>query len=453
MGGGRAGRGFQVLPAGAGAGEGDVVGDRQGEQEHVLLDGGDLRAQAGQVPVAQVDAVDGDAPGSGVVGAVHQLGEGGLGGSGLADQRDRLAGGDVQVDVGQHRLSAVVAEGGPLERDFPPHRGLVATGVLVQLRGRREQGKDPARPRDAVAKLREHRGRLVAGVAEQRHQPDEGDQLAQLDAARVQHHDTVQQRQRRRDAERQQRHVERLDPALAHHQVAEHAGGAAEAPLLPGFAHGGLDHLDAGDHLFGHRGQVPVLGALLRQRRTHAAHVIAHRGGKRQTVERRHERQHGIDQDHVGQRHHEADRQVGEVDEGGVDHLVDQARVVGGACHQVADALAVVKGLTLAEQAAVQLVAGVALQAVPEAGGAGHHADQRRGVAGHDAQQAEGRQQQFAAAEAVDDHLRGAADHHRHRGEQRPGGELEHDRENEHDGIAAQMRHDPASRGTGIEMR
>ena len=48
------------------------------------------------------------------------------------------------------------------------------------------------------------------------------------------------------------------------------------------------------------------------------------------------------------------------------------------------------EGLTLAEQAAVQLVAGVALQAVPEAGGACHYADQRRGVTCHDAQQPEG---------------------------------------------------------------
>ena len=250
MGGGRARGRFQVAPAGAGAGEGDVVRHRQGEQEHVLLDGGDLRAQAGQVPLTQVDAVDGDASGAGVVGAVHQLGEGGLGGPGLADERHRLAGGDAQIDVGQHRLSAVVAEGDPLEGDCTAHRCLVAAAVLVQLRGRREHGKNPARPRDAVAHLREHHCRLVAGVAEQRHQPDEGDQPARFDAARVQHHDPVQQRQRGQDAEREQRHVERLDAALPHHQVAEHAGGVLEAAPFPGFAHGGLDHLDAGDHLF-----------------------------------------------------------------------------------------------------------------------------------------------------------------------------------------------------------
>ena len=240
MGGGRARGRFQVAPAGAGAGEGDVVRHRQGEQEHVLLDSGDLRAQAGQAPLAQVDAVDGDASGAGVVGAVHQLGKGGLGGPGLAHQRHRLAGGDAQIDVGQHRLSAVVAEGDPLEGDCTAHRCLVAAG------------------------------------------------------------------------------------------------------------------------------------------------------------------------------HHEPDREVGKVDQTGVDHLFDHARVVGGARHQVADALAVVKGLTLAEQAAVQFVAGVALQAVPEAGGARHHGDQRRCVAGHDAEQPKRREQQFAAAEVVDHHLRGAADHHRH---------------------------------------
>ena len=115
----------------------------------------------------------------------------------------------------------------------------------------------------------------------------------------------------------------------------------AESPSLPGFANRGLDYLNAGDHLFGYRGKMAVLGALLRQRRAYAAHVIAHRGGERQAIQRRHDRQNGIDQHYVSQRHHEPDRQVGEVDEGGVDHLVDQARVVGGARHQVADALAV----------------------------------------------------------------------------------------------------------------
>ena len=151
--GGRARRGFQVATAGAGAGEGDVVGDRQGEQEHVLLDGGDLRTQAGQVPVAQVDTVDGDAPGAGVVGAVHQVGEGGLGGPGLAYQGHGLAGGDVQFDIGQHRLSVVVAERDFLESDRTAHRSLVAAGVLVQFRGRREHGKNAPRAGGAVAQL------------------------------------------------------------------------------------------------------------------------------------------------------------------------------------------------------------------------------------------------------------------------------------------------------------
>ena len=451
MGGGRARGRFEVAPAGAGAGEGDVVGHRQREQEYVLFDGGDLRAQAGQVPVAQVDAVDGDAPGAGVVGAVHQLGEGGLGGPGLADQRHRFSGGDAQVDVGQHRLSRLVVEGDPLEGNGAAHGGPVPAGVLIQLGGGGDHGQDAARPGDAVAHLREAHGRLVARVAEQRHQPDEGDQFAQFDAARAQQHDPVQERQRGSDAEGEQRRVQRLDAALAHQQVAEHAGSAVEALPFPGLAHGGLDHLDAGNHLFRHRRQPPVLGALLGERRRHAPHVVAHRGGERQTVERRHHRQPGVDQRHVGERHREPDRQVGQVDDAGVDHFVDQARVVGSARHQIADPLPVVEGLTLAQQAAVQFVARVALQPVAQGRGADHDAEQRRGVGQHDAQQPAGRQQQLAAAEAVDHHLRAAADHHRGQGEHRPRGELAEHRQREHHRIAAQVGDDPAPRSTGIE--
>ena len=448
---GRPRRGFQVGAAGAGAGEGDVVGHRQGEQKYVLFDGGDLRAQAGQVPFPQVDAVDDDAPGRRVVGAVHQLGEGGLGRPGLADQRHRLPGRDLQIDVGQHRLLRLVREGDALEGKGAAHGGLAPAGVLIEFGGGGEHGEDAARPGDAVAYLREAHGRLVAGVAKQRHQPDEGDQLAQLDAPGAQQQDAMQERQRRGHAERQQRQVQRLDAALPQQQIAVDFGGAVEPAPFPRLADGGLDHLDAGDHLFGHRGQAPVLGPLFGQRRPDAAHVVAYGGAEGQPVQRRRNGQHGVDQHHVGQRHHEPDRQVGQVHDAGVDHLVDRARVVGGARHQIADPLPVVEGLTLAEQAAVQFVARVALQALPQRHRAGADAEQRHRVPGHHAQHRERRQQQFAAAVAVDHHLRGAPDHHRGQREHRPGGELTQHRNRQHHRVAAQVRRDPAPRRAGVE--
>ena len=48
------------------------------------------------------------------------------------------------------------------------------------------------------------------------------------------------------------------------------------------------------------------------------------------------------------------------------DHVAELAGVVGGARHDVAHALAVVEGLALAQQADVQLVARVALQALAQ---------------------------------------------------------------------------------------
>ena len=71
--------------------KGDVLADRAREEEDILLDGRDLRAQRCHVPVAHIDAVDQDAPAADVVDAVDQLGQRRLAGAGLADDGDGLA--------------------------------------------------------------------------------------------------------------------------------------------------------------------------------------------------------------------------------------------------------------------------------------------------------------------------------------------------------------------------
>ena len=104
-----------------------------------------------------------------------------------------------------------------------------------------------------------------------------------------------------------------------------------------------------------------------------------------------------------------------------MDHLVEVAGVVGGTRDQVTDSLAVVEGLALAQEIAVKLVAGIALQPVAE----GHRAQvvgqREHGVAQQHHQHQQRRREQGRAASAVDHHLRHPSHHHRSQSEQRPG--------------------------------
>ena len=89
------------------AARGDVVAQRQLEADEVLEDGGDPRAPGVEVEVAQVDAVDLDRAGLRVVEPAEQLGQGGLAGAVLADDRQRGPGRDGEVEAVEHRAPSV----------------------------------------------------------------------------------------------------------------------------------------------------------------------------------------------------------------------------------------------------------------------------------------------------------------------------------------------------------
>src|SRR5690625_228560 len=117
----RPGRGDNLLAAGVGLPEGDVLGDGAREEEDVLLDDRDLLAQRLHVPVAQVYAVYEDAPLLRVVAAVHQLHQRALPAAGLALDDNAVArpGVEAHGPQGGHTVGAHVAEGHPLEADVP----------------------------------------------------------------------------------------------------------------------------------------------------------------------------------------------------------------------------------------------------------------------------------------------------------------------------------------------
>ena len=114
-----------LLVGGRGRAEADVVGDRARKQERILGDQRHLRAQGALLDGPHVDAVDQHISVGDVVEAGDQVGDGGLAGAGLADQRHGLAGLDGEVDVLQHRLVGLVGEGDAAQLDAavdPAHR-------------------------------------------------------------------------------------------------------------------------------------------------------------------------------------------------------------------------------------------------------------------------------------------------------------------------------------------
>ncbi len=87
---------------GAGPAVADVGLDGVVEKERLLADQGDLAPQRAQCEVADVDAVDEDAAGRGIVETHQQRGERRLAGAAGADQGDHLALFHCEGDVGEH---------------------------------------------------------------------------------------------------------------------------------------------------------------------------------------------------------------------------------------------------------------------------------------------------------------------------------------------------------------
>ena len=97
----------------------DVVEDRIVEEQGFLGDQADLRADVSQTDVAQVDSIDPHAASDWVVESRDQVGQGRLAATVGADNGDRLAKGDPQVDFLQHRLARVVVELHAVEDQLP----------------------------------------------------------------------------------------------------------------------------------------------------------------------------------------------------------------------------------------------------------------------------------------------------------------------------------------------
>ena len=151
---------------------GDVLGDGAGEEQVALHHVADLRAVVLLVDHAHVVAVDRELAFGGRVEADEQLGERRLSRAAAADDRDQLAGLDVQADVFQHvrRFVAAIAEIDVLEPDVAlqigqHHARRQVLGLLL--------GFDVEHVAQAL-----HRDGGVVQLAPQSHQPHQRRQHA-----------------------------------------------------------------------------------------------------------------------------------------------------------------------------------------------------------------------------------------------------------------------------------
>ena len=135
-------RGDDLFPARLGAPEGDVVGDRPGEEEALLRDDPEAASQRLLLQRAQVASVDGDRSGGRVVEARDQLRNRRLPGARMADEGDGGAGRHVEVDPVQ-RTSGV----GAVRRTGRGRSGTRPADLLDGARGARACRSPAAPPR------------------------------------------------------------------------------------------------------------------------------------------------------------------------------------------------------------------------------------------------------------------------------------------------------------------
>ena len=142
------------------------------------------RAQRVERHVADVDAVDRHASGGDVVEARHERRERRLARARVADERDRAAGGDVEVDVLEHGPAVHVLERHVLEADVARARLQArCAGTVGDLLGLVEHLEDALAGRGRALRLADPHAERAQRRDEHVHVQREGDEAA--DAERV----------------------------------------------------------------------------------------------------------------------------------------------------------------------------------------------------------------------------------------------------------------------------
>ena len=351
-----AGGGFHLGVGGVRPAVGDVLADGAAEQGGLLQDDADLPAQRLQRHVADVDAVDGDAAGGGVVEARDQVDDRALARSGGADDGQGLGRPGAEAHLAQHRRpDPEVAERHPLERQpLAERRQRRRSGLLLDLRLGVEDLEDPfgagRRLGDRHHDHAEHRDREHGDdqVALERHQLADGEALREdLDAAAPgdDHGADVGHREHQRNGQGEQApHV--------HHLLVHLPALGLEPLLLARGAGERLDRAGADDVLL--QAGVECRDLLLHGAEQRPAH-LGHVGEERE--HHGHQRDHVQGQPPVGreQQGEAADQQHqggDDLDHAGADEGAHHVHVAGGAGKELPGLRAVV----VAEREALDVV-------------------------------------------------------------------------------------------------
>ena len=321
-------------------------------------------AQRVERQLAHVGAVQQHAAPVDVVEARDQGGEGGLAAAGGPDQRDRLAGRDLEVDLRQHRPLAVVAEPDLLE---PQHAGT-------------DRQRARVRPLDDVALLVEHLEHALAGRhralvladphpdrPQRQHQQRQvrvhGEELAQRQLAV---HDLVAAHQHHpgdRDAgqRRHGRHVGGLQSGCAQRLAKDPLRPRPEPIRLVLLLRERLHHAHAHDVLLGAGGDVgdPLLDLLqhgVADPRVPVGHVGQHRRDRE-----RDQRQLHADQRHHHQHADHGEHVLGEEDQAVAEEHPHRLHVDRGPRHQLPGLMPVEEAVGEPLHVAVHAVAQVVL--------------------------------------------------------------------------------------------
>src|SRR5207237_555511 len=121
----------------------DVFADSSVEEDGLLDHHAYLAAEGVQRHLAQVVAVGGDRAAGHVVMAREEVDHGGLAGSGLADERDHLAGFDLEIDSLDDGLAGLVLEPDVVVADGAlDRRQAFRAGAVLDVRFRVEGVED-----------------------------------------------------------------------------------------------------------------------------------------------------------------------------------------------------------------------------------------------------------------------------------------------------------------------
>ena len=325
--------------------EADVLAHALAEQERLLEDERDRAADVGDAQLAQVVTVEQHAALLGVVQTSEEAGDGALARAGGADEGERLARRDVQVEPVEHEAVALVAEADAIEPDVTLRVELDRMARLAQLRLGLEHFRDPAARGECLLQRRHALAEHAQRPDEHHHVSVEGHERADgqiavdhAAAADPEHGGDPEQRQHL-----EHRDEDRVEPREREGAVHDLDAAAAEPSGQRVAGAEPFDDADPADGLLDERRRLGPAGLQLA-----GALVVLARVEPRADGHERHRDQHHQREPPVEDQHHDRNRDHGQdvADRvpDRVHHPRDVLRVRRGAAQQLARADAVVVG-------------------------------------------------------------------------------------------------------------